>query len=167
MTVVETVTLDDAIKQMIAVGHKDPYEIASMLRHRYGDDWYLEQLEAEAEQIVAGRARLILGSQRRAATLAIRPGDRLSHEQVKLCEVWVPDALGPGVGAHKRMADCTVEDFEARAAYMSRLAAAAEAQAQWFAEVAGLMRREGVVTFGALRGELPVLRAPLREVGPA
>lgn len=157
--------LDEAIGQLITLGEKDPVEIARKVEQRHGSEWLASELLAHAESIVAEVARKRLGAERRAAVVKIEPRTVADVGEVKTKSVWIPDLLAPGVGGHKRMADCTPEEFERRAGWLDRLASSVSQQAGWFRDLAARMRDEGARTFKGFKGELPTL--PPDELGAA
>lgn len=144
-------TLEEAIQQEITLGQKDPLEIARRIAISQGDEWVTEQLALLAEDLVAELARRRLGSQRRGAELALRPGDTAASSELKIRSAWVP---GSG---WKRAADLTTDDLLMRAAWYERLAGASLRRASWCREVVDLMAQEGVKTLGKLKSALPPL----------
>lgn len=152
--VAATPNLEEAIAQQINLGSKDPLEIARSIEKLYGTEWMGEQLQAYSEDLVAGLARMRLGSIRRSAEIALRPGDPTTQADLKLSSFWVPNEHG---GEWKRASDVTIEDLEARARHYDRLAAGSLRRSQWLREVADLMRAEGAKTLGKLKVALPAL----------
>lgn len=150
-------TLEDAVVQQIELGEKDPGEIARKVEHLFGRDWLAAELLAHAEGFVSEIARQRLGAARRAAVVRIEPRTLADMAEVKTKSVWIPDLLAPGVGGHKRMAECTADDFDHRASWLERLASSVTVQADWFRDLAARMRDEGARTFKGYRGELPTL----------
>lgn len=148
-------SLEDAIAQQITLGMKDPLEIARKVADLYGEGWMGEQLRAYSEDLVAGMARQRLGSIRRSAEIALRPGgNEATGAELKLSSFWVPNAHG---GEWKRAFDVTVDDLEARARLYDRLASGSLRRSQWLREIADLMRAEGAKTFGRLKAAVPPL----------
>ena len=143
--------LEEAIAQLIGLGEKDPLVIARKIEERQGHAWLVEQLSAYAEDLVAELARQRLGSRRRTAEVAIRPGDPITSAEMKIATTFIP-----GVG-WKKYADLTADDLDVRASMYDRLATAMGVRSAWCREVAGLMRAEGVRTLGKLKADLPVL----------
>jgi len=143
--------LEEAILQLIELGEKDPLVIARKLEERDTNGWLAEQMFAYREQFLSELARHRLGSQRRSSQLALRPGDVLATAELKLRSVWVPEQ------GWTRAADMTVDDVDARAAYLERLSWSIGSQAAWFREAASLMRAEGAKTLGRLKASLPPL----------
>lgn len=146
-------TLDEAIAQLIELGEKDPLEIARKLETRHGHEWMVEQLGALSEQLVAQIARQRLGSIRRSAEVALRPGDELSQGEMKIAKVWVPEH------GWKVAADLTADDLLLKAAWYERLAGAAATRAAWCREVADMIVVDGVSKLGRLKRPLPPLPA--------
>jgi hypothetical protein len=144
-------TLDEAITQLIGLGEKDPLEIARKIEARYEPEWLVEQLAAQAESLIAGIARQRLGSIRRSAEVALRPGDAISQAEMRVAKVWVPEV------GWKTAADLTVDDLRAKAAWYERLAGAAIARAKWCREVAQMMTDDKVATLRRLKRPLPEL----------
>lgn len=143
--------LEEAIAQLIELGEKDPLEIARKLSRQQGDVWLGEQLVAYAESLVAEIARQRLGSMRRSAQVALRPGDTIDSSELKLRSFWVPEI------GYKRANDLTPDDLLARAAWNETLALAIWGQARWCRDVAALMVSEGAKVLGRLKAPLPAL----------
>lgn len=144
-------TLDEAIRQLISLGYGDPVAIAEQLEARHGVDWLTQQLSDHRHDILAELARKRLGSVRRSAELALRPGDQMASETMKIAKTWVP---GDG---WKRVSDLTLTDLQAKATWYRSLAQAAVRRAAWCEEVIGMMQSEGVKLLGALQSALPPL----------
>lgn len=152
-------TLEAGIAQLIELGEKDPLLIARKLEQQQGHEWITEQLSAYAEQLVAELARQRLGSLRRSAQIALRPGDVKAQGELKIRSFWVPNF------GWKVAADLTSSDLIARAEWNEKFAAAVMRQSTWLREVAGLMVAEGVKTLGRLKAALPPLEdAPIGEL---
>jgi len=145
------VTLDEAIAQQIELGEMDPLTIARNIEKLYGNEWLTGELSSLAESLVAGIARQRLGSVRRSAEVALRPGDAMSQAEMKVAKVWVPNE------GWKVAANLTQDDLLAKAAWYERLAGAALARADWCREVAGMIASEGVTKLGRLKRPLPPL----------
>lgn len=143
--------LDEAINQLIELGEMDPLEIARKIEKRHGPEWLALELSAHAEQIVAQIARQRLGSVRRSAEVALRPGDELSQGEMKIAKVWVPNV------GWKVAGELTPEDLEAKASWYERLASASVIRASWCREVAQMIRDDGVTKLGRLKRPLPPL----------
>jgi hypothetical protein len=146
-------TLDEAIEQMVTLGEINPREIADKIMDTYGKEWVREQVAERADDVVAELARRRLGSVRRAAELALRPGDELSAAEMKIAKWWVP---GRG---WKRADSLTVDDLEAKAEWYRSLATAALTRALWCDQVVAIMRKQGAKTLGRITGALPALPA--------
>lgn len=144
-------TLDELILQLVNVGEKDPLTIARKVIERSEQEWLATELASLAEDIIAELARKQLGSKRRSAEVALRPGDQIARGDLELASAWIP-----GVG-WKRAADLTAKDLRLRAGMYDTLATAAVRRAAWFREVAVLMEHEGAKTLGKLKAELPAL----------
>lgn len=153
-------TLDEAINQQIELGEMDPLTIARKIEKLHGEEWLAAQLAAQAESLVAEIARKRLGSVRRSAEIALRPGDEISQSDMKIAKVWVPEH------GWKRAADLTRDDLLAKAAWYDKLVGAAAARAEWCREVAGMVAAEGVKKLGQLKQPLPQLPDG-RELGAA
>lgn len=145
--------LDEAIAQQIELGQVDPLEIARQVEKLYGTEWLGHELTAQAEQIVAQIARQRLGSVRRSAEVALRPGDDISQGEMKIAKVWVPNI------GWKVAAELTADDLETKASWYERLASASTIRAVWCREVAQMIREDGVTKMGRLKRPLPVLPA--------
>ena len=143
--------LEQAIQQMIELGEKDPLEIARKIEKRYGAEWLASELSAHAEQLVAQIARQRLGAIRRSAEVALRPGDDMSQQDMKIAKVWVPDQ------GWKVAAELTADDLLLKAAWYERLAGAAMTRASWCREVAEMIVGDGVTKLGRLKRPLPPL----------
>lgn len=139
--------------QLIELGEKDPLLIARKIEAQQGRDWLAEQLAAYAEQLVAEIARQRLGSLRRSAQIALRPGDEVAQSELKLRSFWIPSQ------GWKRAADVTAEDLLERAAWNERFASAVMVQAKWCRDVAQLLIDQGARTLGRFKGDLPALPA--------
>lgn len=155
-------SLEEAIQQLITLGEKDPAEIARKIEERHGRDWLADELLARSTEFVGGMARQRLGAERRHAVVRI-PKTDVPAGELKLKSVWIPDLLAPGVGGHKAMADCTAEDFDRRATWLTGLSEAVARQSQWFRDLADRMRDQGAKTFRGYRGQLPTLPDPELE----
>lgn len=152
MTVLQAApTMEEAIEQLISLGFGDPVVIADKLDEMHGEEWAIAQLAAHRHDIFAEIARKKLGSVRRSAELALRPGDQMASAEMKIAKTWVP-----GKGWHP-VADLTAEDLAAKAAWYRSLASAATRRAVWCDEVIALMESEGVKTIGRLKAALPPL----------
>lgn len=145
--------LDEAIAQLIELGEKDPLEIARKIETRHGTEWLTLELAAHSEQLVAGIARQRLGSIRRSAEVALRPGDEISQGDMKIAKVWVPNH------GWKVAADLTADDLDLKASWYDRLSSAATIRAEWCRNVATMIRDEGVPKLGRLKQPLPTLPA--------
>ncbi len=143
--------LDEAIGNLIELGEMDPLVIARKIEERHGAEWLHDELAACAEQLVAGIARQRLGSVRRSAEVALRPGDEMSQAEMKIAKVWVPEE------GWKVAANLTIEDLIAKAIWYERLMSAAGIRAQWLREVAQMMIEDGAKKLGALKRPLPPL----------
>lgn len=148
-----TLTLYEAIEQLVNLGERDPIEIAEKIKTRNDRRWLRDQLEALADDIIADGARRQLGSVRRKLELALRPGDQLSSSEFRIAKAWVP---GSG---YKVAGDLTRDDLLARAAWYETFADASVRRATWCRDVVSLMDAEGVLTLGALKATLPELPA--------
>lgn len=146
-------TLDEAIAQQIELGQKDPLEIARQVEKLHGSEWLAAELSAHAEQLVAQIARQRLGSIRRSAEVALRPGDDMSQQEMKIAKVWVPEQ------GWKVAADLTADDLLTKAAWYERLSGAAMQRASWCREVADMIVADGVAKLGRLKRPLPPLPA--------
>lgn len=145
-------TIDEAIEQLIHVGEKDPLTIARRIEQEYGEqDWLAQELIGRTEEILAEWARRRLGSVRRSAEIALRPGDSRSQGDLQLAGFWIP---GEG---WKRAADVTAADLRTRAHFYDLLSLASQRRATWCREVADMMDSEGAEKLGGLKAELPPL----------
>jgi hypothetical protein len=147
--------LEEAISQMIELGEKNPLKGAQRLEKEQGHEWIVQQLDSYAEDLIAELFRQRLGSRRRSAEIAIRPGDPMTSAIMKTQNFWVP-----GYG-YKTAKDVTIEDLELRVQMYWRYIAGMKARADWCLEVVVLMKAEGAETLGKLKADLPVL--PTRE----
>lgn len=147
-------TLDEAVSQMVNLGHKDPLEIARKILEKNDKQWIATELTALAEDVIAGMARHVLGSQRRGSEIALRTGDSgVSASDLKLRSYWVPEV------GYKRAADLTSADLRLRAGWYDKLMTAAARRAEWCRTVAEMMDDEGAATMGKLKKDLPALPA--------
>jgi hypothetical protein len=149
------VNLQEAISQQITLGQKDPLEIARRIGNQFGPEWISGQLLPYAEDFISDMARRQLGARRRAAEVALRPGNDVANAEFGLVSMWIPGS--DGVGFWKRAADLTAEDLEARARRYDGLALGSMKRAKWLREVVSMMAAEGVRTLGLLQAALPSL----------
>ena len=154
-------TLEDAIAQFVNLGEKDPVVIARKLIEREDEEWLGEQLRGYAEDLIADMARRRLGSVRRSAQLALRPGDELTSAQMKIVKAWVPGLAG---GEWKRASELTPEDLDAQAKWYESLAGAVVRRAMWCRQVAAMIRSEDCGKLGKLKATLPALPDPPEEL---
>lgn len=143
--------LNEAIRQLITLGEKEPQVIVEKLRSRHGDDWLLEQVKPHVDDFVANMAQHLLGAQRRQSERALSPGAPKAQSELMIRSVWIPEA------GWVRAADLTVADLRAKAAWYERMAQVSAVRATWYSEVALLLERSGAPTLGELREELPSL----------
>lgn len=143
--------LEEAISQMIELGEKNPLKGAQRLEKEQGHEWIVQQLDAYAEDLIAELFRQRLGSRRRSAEVAIRPGDPMTSAVMKTQNFWVP-----GYG-YKTAKDVTIEDLELRVQMYWRYMAGMKARADWCLLVVDMMKEEGVATLGKLKADLPEL----------
>ncbi len=143
-------TIYDAIEQQITLGEKSPEDIYLKLVDLHGIEWLAEQAEDHLASFVKTIARRRLSSILRQRMKSANPEKPETISELKLASLWVPDALAPGVSANKRLADCTPDDFEARAKWLRKHAKNVTMAAQWFEGHAQLMRERRVKTFGKL-----------------
>jgi len=111
----------------------------------------VQQLDAYAEDLITELFRQRLGSRRRSAEVAIRPGDPMTSAVMKTQSFWVP-----GYG-FKTAKDVTIEDLELRVQMYWRYIGGMKARADWCLQVVDLMKVEGVTTLGELKANLPEL----------
>lgn len=153
-------TLDEKIQQLVTLGEKDPWDVADKLLSR--EDEQELRASIDLRSVIADRARVILGNDRRKAQHQLKPGDATTTAELRLKSFWVP---GPdGFTIYKRADKCTAEDFELRAAFHERLAAGNLKQAEWCREIARLMRAEGAPTLAKLKAALPSMDGELFEL---
>lgn len=157
-TLLEGMTLELAIQQMINLGERDPLDIAKKLEIRYGVNWVNEQLALYSEDILATFARERLNTLRRTSELALRPGDAHSQAEIMIRKFWVP---GEG---WKQAGELTISDLEARAGWYDKFAFAAMRRAAWLREVANMMREDNVSFLKELERELPALPENAEEL---
>ena len=143
--------LETAIEQLVNLGEKDPLDIARKLIERNGETWARLEVAARAQDFIAELARRRLGSVRRSAELALRPGDEISDGHMRIAKVWIPGA------GWKVAGDLTVADCLARASWYRNFANAAMRREEWYREVAHLMEDEGAATLKDLKAPLPAL----------
>jgi hypothetical protein len=89
---VSTPDLSAVIEQLVNLGEKDPLTIVRKLEERHGADWLREQGALHAADFAADLARRLLGSQRRQAEVALRPGDRATSADLQIKSYWIPEA---------------------------------------------------------------------------
>jgi hypothetical protein len=158
VTTVEPQSLEEAIRQLIELGYKDPLEIARRLERMHEPDWLATQLVMLSEDLIAEIARKRLGERRRGYELALRPGQPIAHANMKLAGFWIP--THDGTPAWKAANEVTPEDLDRRAAWYESFAVGVLRRAQWCRQVAALMRQEGAPVLAKLRSELPPLPEP-------
>lgn len=144
-------SLEEAIQTLIAVGEKDPHLISQKVVERYGQVWLTKQLRAYAEELIAILARQRLGSIRRSAEVALRPGDQIASAEMKVVSFWVP-----GYG-WKPASTIEPDDLELRARMYDHLARGALRRSSWLRTVRDMMLAESANTLGKLKAPLPPL----------
>lgn len=144
-------TLEEAIHQLVNLGEEDPSTIVRKLEKRHGAEWLRDQVAADAPRFAAELARAALGSRRRSAEVALRPGSQITSADMKVQKVWIPEV------GWKVFASCTVDDLLARARFYDSIVVAARKRSAWFVEIVELMRVERVRTVGRLKATLPPL----------
>lgn len=150
-SIVLTNDLETAIEQLVNLGEKDPLDIARKLIERNGETWARLEVAARAEDFITDLARRKLGSVRRSAEIALRPGDEISQGNMRIAKAWIP---GEG---WKVAADLTASDCIKKANFYGVLSYAARRRESWYREVASLMESEGAETLGKLKADLPAL----------
>ena len=84
-------SLEEAIAQQIALGRKDPLEIARKIMAQFDEHWLKAELAAHGEEILAEIARQTLGRDRRSATLpAVLAGERKPKRETMLAPIFIP-----------------------------------------------------------------------------
>lgn len=146
-----TLTLEEAIAQLIELGENDPLDIARKLEHRYGEEWLTAELAAHREEIVSEIVRQALGRRRRSATLPAVIESSGTKREIMLSPIFIP---GEG---WKSLGDCTAEDLVAREQFYLKAAGAMVRWASWCRECVEAMREQGVTKLGKLTGPLPQL----------
>lgn len=144
-------TLEEAIRQLVSLGERDPLEIARKLERQHGAEWLREQASLFAEELVTTFARAMLGTNRRSAEIALRPGGTVETAEMKVAKLWIP---GEG---WKQFGECTAADLLARERLYSTIESAARRRRLWLEQIRLLMEAEGAATVGDLRSEFPPL----------
>lgn len=145
------VDLEEAIEQLINLGEKDPLTIARKLIERNGQEWVEHEVVARAEDYIQIIARMRLGTRRRSAEVALRPGDERSQIEFRVSSVWVP------VDGWMPASEVTSAMLREKASFYGKLADAAIRRKYWYLEVADLMDAQGAVTLAEYQGDLPPL----------
>lgn len=144
-------TLQEAIDQLVNLGYEDPLTIAKQIETKHDQDWLAAELLAHGEDIIADMARRTIGSQRRSAAIALRPGDIVKSAEFKLRSVWVP-----GKGWTKA-SEITSDDSDKIARWYRNLAGTLLRYADWWEQIGAEMREAGVKQLGQLKAALPPL----------
>jgi hypothetical protein len=163
MSARDNIDLFDAVEQQLALGVKDPIEVAERIRRLYDDTWLAGQLMAYADDLIADIARHRMGHYRAAAErerellLLEDVGEgrrepprgrrRQRKADLMLASKWVPDEHG---GGWKRIGDLTVEDCRAIASHYRMLAQANERKAGLYEDYARQMEKEGAAKLSEL-----------------
>ena len=161
MSVVATLSLEEAIQQLITLGEKDPLIIARKIEKHYEADWLKEELYALREQTISQIARTRINSRRHTAMSALRKGRQAPKELMLLGE-WIPNHKG-GFG-WKRLGDWTAADLRSRENYYRKMSGSALRLADWCQRCAQLIEDEGVGTLGKVKAPLPTLNGSEREI---
>lgn len=143
--------LDDAVQQEVILGEKDPIDIARKIIDRNGTHWVGEELLALAEDLIAQMARSALGNARRSAEIALRPGDYVAENRMRIAKLWIP-----GYG-YKVISECNAADLREKAAWYRKARIALAKREEWLLTTADLLDAEGVATIGQLQAQLPAL----------
>lgn len=150
------VDLMEVIDRYVNLGEADPLEIAKKVEREMGEDALSKELLALSQDIIAEFARKKLGSVRRTAEIALRPGDPQTAANLGIAKAWVP-TIGDNPPHWKRASELTAGDLRARGRWYERFAISAAQRAIWCMEVADMIDEEGVLTLGELKAPLPSL----------
>ena len=143
--------LEEAIEQLITLGEKDPLTIARKLIERHGSEWAEHEVALRAEDYIQIMARMRLGTRRRSAEVALRPGDERSQIEFRVSSIWIPmEGWLPASAV-------TAPMLREKAAFYGKIAEASIRRKYWYLEVADLMDAQGVPTLAEYSGDLPPL----------
>lgn len=151
--------LQDAIRQQINLGERDPLTIYRKVESLYGSEWLAAQLVAYRQDIVSEIARHELGASRRASLSAVvrSTGGKVAKREKMLASVFVPGAGWRAFG------ECNREEVASVIALYRRLEMASRRYGDFYQRVLDLMVEQGAETVKQLRGALPDVPPPALE----
>lgn len=145
-------TLEDAIDQLVSLGHKDPDEIDRMLLEAHGERqlevWAIERRHDIVNQIARQRISALRRNTEVALASPVRKVRERAQTEIVLQMVYIPDE--EGIPRLVRVAEVTPEDADRKAAMYYRLGAACNQRGDWWTDNRDTMLTEGCATMGDL-----------------
>lgn len=162
-------TLEEAVREELRLGMRDPVEIVARLSERHGQRWLLRQLVNVVARIVTGSAASSkstgVGTRKPSSSSSTGAGAKPPSTAPRLPRVrkaagdvpadffassrWISPEAG-----WKRVLDLTADDCRAIAAQCERLSDLAVRHGRWFSDAASAIEQEGVATLGEVKRQL-------------